>query len=114
MNSAAPAVSRILISSVISLLFACAAGSKAQGNQPVGKDVVYKTVDGKTMHLYISSPPESISGPHAAIVFFHGAAGPQGRPRSSTGKRLRSPRWVSAAGRLPCPARVTPANASRS
>jgi len=80
MNSAAPAVSRILIRSVISLLFACAAGSKAQGNQPVGKDVVYKTVDGKTMHLYVSSPPESISGPHAAIVFFHGGGGTAGAP----------------------------------
>jgi acetyl esterase/lipase len=80
MNSAASTVSHILIGSVISLLFACAAGSHAQGNQPIGKNVVYKTVDGETMHLYISSPPESIHGPHAAIVFFHGGGGTAGAP----------------------------------
>jgi acetyl esterase len=85
MNLATPAVSRRFmnsrfLNSVITLLFACVTVSYAQGNRPVGKDVVYKTVDGKPLHLYISSPPETDKGPHAAIVFFHGGGGVAGAP----------------------------------
>jgi acetyl esterase len=39
---------------------------------PVGTPVVYKTVDGRQLHAYISSPPAEFTGPRPAIVFFHG------------------------------------------
>ena len=40
--------------------------------EPVGTPMVYKTVDGRPLHLYVSSPPASFAGPRPAIVFFHG------------------------------------------
>jgi len=40
--------------------------------EPVGSALVYKTVDGRALHIYVSSPPASFTGPRPAIVFFHG------------------------------------------
>jgi acetyl esterase/lipase len=48
------------------------AGGKTGMKEPVGKAMVYKTVDGRQLHLYVSSPPASYTGPRPAIVFFHG------------------------------------------
>jgi acetyl esterase len=53
------------------LLFVLATYMPAQV-QPAGQPVVYKTVGGTPLHLYISSPPEEGSALHPAIVFFHG------------------------------------------
>ena len=47
-------------------------GGNAGAKEPVGNAMVYKTVDGRPLHLYVSSPPASFTGPRPAIVFFHG------------------------------------------
>ena len=48
---------------------------------PVGRPVVYKTVDGRDLHLYITSPAQDDSGTlHPAIVFFHGGGWTSGSP----------------------------------
>ena len=71
-------VKRLLVSSSVVFLMLCTPVSRAQYGPPVGKEVQYKIVDGKPLHLYISSPPESLKGPHAAIVFIHGGGGTGG------------------------------------
>jgi acetyl esterase/lipase len=54
-------------------------GVQAQQQQIVGKPVIYKTVDGKPLLLYISSPTDDAAS-HAAIVFFHGGGWTMGSP----------------------------------
>ena len=47
-------------------------GGNTGRKDPVGTPMVYKTVDGRPLHLYVSSPPASFTGPRPAIIFFHG------------------------------------------
>jgi hypothetical protein len=58
MNSAGSTVSRILISSV-NFLAVCLRSRLTVARESTGRqNFVEKTIDGETMHLYISSPPE--------------------------------------------------------
>ena len=57
-------------SAMLIFLSACASGTAQQAG-PVGTPMVYKTVDGKSLHAYVSSPA-SDDKMHPAIVFFHG------------------------------------------
>lgn len=45
---------------------------KLWGKKPLGKSYVYKTVDGKKLHLYVLEPKQQASQPRPAIIFFHG------------------------------------------
>jgi len=40
--------------------------------QPLGERIVYKTVDGKDLSLYVLQPSQRAATPRAAIIFFHG------------------------------------------
>ena len=84
-----PPLSRLLVLVTLALAFVCAQRSAGQDGKPVGKEVVYKTVVGRPLHLYLSSPPESMQGPHAAIVFFHGGGGTAGAPAQFNSQATR-------------------------
>lgn len=45
---------------------------RRKGHPPVGTPYVYKTVDGRKLHLYVLEPADTSSQPHPAIIFFHG------------------------------------------
>jgi len=40
--------------------------------EPLGERIIYKTVDGKDLSLYVLQPSQPAVTPHAAIIFFHG------------------------------------------
>ena len=57
-------------SALLALVSACLTGAAQQAG-PVGTPMVYKSVDGRSLHAYVSEPP-SDGKDHPAIVFFHG------------------------------------------
>ena len=64
---------------VIACLAALAAAATAQNKvEPVGTPEVYKTVDGKSLHAWVSMPTGKPT--HTAIVFFHGGGWTGGSP----------------------------------
>ena len=62
---------RLAWTSATLVLLAASATATAQQVGPVGTPTVYKTVDGRSLHAYVSSPA-SDDKMHPAIVFFHG------------------------------------------
>lgn len=54
-----------------------------KGEHPEGKAFVYKTVEGRQLHLYVNQPANWESGkPHAAVVLYHGGGWVGGGPGS--------------------------------
>lgn len=57
------------------------AGFAQRGNvRPVGKRMVYKTVDGRSLSLYVLEPTRPSATRHPAIIFFHGGGWVKGSP----------------------------------
>ncbi len=78
---------------VLGLLCVVLPSMGAQQPNIVGKPVVYKTVDGKALTLYISSPTDD-AATHAAIVFLHGGGWTMGSPAQFNDQAT----WLAAHG----------------
>lgn len=91
-----------------------AAAAREVAPHPVVKDAVYRTVDGRPLHLDIYAHPDTAKTPGPVLVHFHGGGWARGaRPQSWTGFRPYLSAGFSVvtvqyrlAGEAPAPAAV--------